>query len=186
MIEATPEWLDVEAWQAFKDMRKANGKRAQAWRDRVFELLTYSPDTGLFHRKIDGRRDKAGTPADRLMHLGYCRVSIDGVRHYSHRIAWLMMTGAMADEVDHINGVKSDNRWVNLREADRCLNMQNLRTATARSSSGFLGVTTENGRYRAAITVNGVNLKLGRYATPEEAHAVYLAKKRELHEGCTI
>jgi hypothetical protein len=53
--------------------------------------------------------------------------SIDGKQQRVHRLIWLYMTGEWPkDQIDHINNVKHDNRWKNLREADNQLNHYNL------------------------------------------------------------
>jgi hypothetical protein len=111
------------------------------------------------------------------------------VLHLSHRLAWLLATGAWPTaQLDHINGDKTDNRLVNLREADNETNGQNIRKAKRNSKSGFLGVVHEKrgDGYVAYLRVEGRTKNLGTYRTPEEAHAVYVQTKRQLHAGCTL
>ena len=60
------------------------------------------------------------------------------------------------------------------------------RSAQKRNASGFLGVTVHGGRFEASIKLNGKNIYLGSYATPELAHDAYIAKKRGIHPGCVI
>ena len=101
----------------------------------------------------------------------------------------LWITGAWPEhDVDHINGVRNDNRWSNLREVTRTVNIQNQRIAQTRNVAGLLGVSFEKARnkYKAGIVAGGKYHNLGRFNTAEEAHAAYLKAKRELHEGCTI
>lgn len=83
-------------------------------------------------------------------------------------------------DVDHINRSKTDNRVVNLRWATESENAFNIR-CWATNTSGFRGVYLMNGKYTSKMTVNGNNIHLGHFDTPEEAHAVYEAKARELH-----
>jgi hypothetical protein len=99
------------------------------------------------------------------------------------------MTGEWPQgEVDHINGVPSDNRWSNLRDVGRTKNAQNIRKPKSNGQSGFLGVShrKDTGRYQAFITVERKRKTLGCYATAEAAHAAYLEAKRQLHEGNTL
>lgn len=72
---------------------------------------------------------------------GYRNIRIDGRAYRVHRLAWLWMTGEWPDpECDHINTVKNDNRWFNLRKATRGQNAAN-RNANSTSWTGQKGVT---------------------------------------------
>lgn len=98
------------------------------------------------------------------------------------------MTGAWpTHEIDHINGKRTDNRTVNLRDVPRLVNQQNVRRAHRDSKLGVLGVTPDRrGGFRAQITINKRLHFIGYFDTIEEAHSAYVAKKREVHEGCTL
>lgn len=159
--------------------------------ERVRELLIYDPESGVFHWRVHmSKRVRAGSVAGSPGGVrGYLRISFDGKTHYAHRLAVLYMTGVAPDgEVDHRDGCPSNNRWANLRTADRSSNAQNLRRATARSSTGLLGASfdAERGQFIAQIQRRGKRKTLGRFDTAQEAHDAYLAAKREIHEGCTI
>jgi HNH endonuclease len=107
----------------------------------------------------------------------------------AHRLAWLVYYGVWpAEQLDHVNGDKLDNRIANLREVSNQTNNQNHRKAKKNSKTGFLGVVHEKrgDGYVAYLRVAGRTKNLGTYRTPEEAHSVYLREKRRLHEGCTI
>ena len=101
---------------------------------------------------------------------GYITIGIDRRLLYAHRLAFLYMTGGLPKEdVDHINRVRSDNRWPNLRAATRS---ENLRNTTARSgSSGRLGVTWHKGakKWAAQGRLDGRHIHLGLFADLEEA-----------------
>lgn len=165
--------------------------------DRILErlklLLTYTPETGLFTRNIAlSARYPAGTIAGSMNAGGYIQIRIDGCNHNAHRLAFLYMTGAWPEaDVDHISGVRSDNRWVNLRPAVRRVNCENRRTPRSDNfSSGMLGVTKDKRPlkkpYRATIQANGRPIKVGYFATAHEAHAAYVQAKRKHHEGNTL
>ena len=89
-------------------------------------------------------------------------------------------------QIDHINGVKDDCRWSNLREVDGFLNMQNQRRPMRDNKVGFLGVVRTGRRFRASIGAGGKHRGLGTFDTPELAHAAYIAAKRKLHPGGTL
>ena len=155
---------------------------------RLHHLLHYDPESGLFTWKNPQATNvKVGQVAGSVKSNGYLQCQIDGKRYLVHRLAWLYMTGEWPEnDIDHINRIKSDNRWENLRKVTRTINAQNLRKATSTSISGLLGAHKERDRWSAKIRVNGRRVYLGRFDTPEEAHAAYVRAKRELHDGCTI
>jgi hypothetical protein len=90
------------------------------------------------------------------------------------------MTGAWPpNDVDHINGVRDDNRWTNLRLATRAENLRNMKAKT--NKTGLKGVYLNAGRYTARIRHNYTSHYLGRFDTPEEAHAAYRKAADALH-----
>lgn len=156
-------------------------------REEVAALLAYDPDTGVFRWRADRGGSKAGDEAGTDHNGGYRRIHIKGCQFLAHRLAFLLMEGKWpAEDVDHINGVRDDNRWSNLRDVSRTLNNQNLRSAKKTSKTGLLGVRPFRGRFRAQIEVNGQSRHLGIYDSPEVAHAAYVAAKRLHHEGSTL
>jgi hypothetical protein len=155
---------------------------------RLRELLHYDPETGIFTVKIatSSRSRKGGQPGN-LHPQGYLKIGLDRKLYSAHRLAWLYMTSEWpTHNIDHINGVRHDNRWINLRDVSTAVNTQNHRIARKTSRCGFLGVVPKGSRWGAKIKLDRSAMWLGTYDTPEEAHAVYLEAKRRLHEGCTI
>mgnify|MGYP003403747115 CR=1 FL=1 len=154
---------------------------------RLRELLHYDSETGLF-TWLSGvhRRPEAGAQTK----SGHVAINISGNSFFAHRLAFLYMTGEWPkNHVDHINGRPADNRWMNLRDVTRSVNMQNQRRAQrSNKSSGLLGVSWHAQRncWLAYISVDGRQRSLGLYKTAELAHAAYVEAKRALHEGCTI
>lgn len=158
--------------------------------ERLKELLHYEPETGVFtwRVKTNKSRNWVGKRAGCAnVSTGYVMIGIDGHDIRAHRLAWFYMTGEWpANEVDHRNTDKGDNRWDNLRQATTRLNGENKRRANRNSKTGFLGVSPHRNRFMARIKVNGKHKCLGTFDTPEQAHAAYVATKRQLHEGCTL
>lgn len=157
------------------------------------QCLEYNSETGVFtwrHRSNVSRKWNtryAGKIAGNVLPIGHRRISINKRSYRAHVLAFLYMTGSMPKhEIDHINGIPDDNRWCNLRDGEHALNLQNLRRPKSNNKTGFLGVTRSKKGFAAQITLNGIYQWIGTFKTPEEAHAAYLAKKRELHEFCTI
>ena len=170
------------------------------------DLLDYAPTTGHFtwrHRPVamfDGDRRRAGVWNARYAgktagggsKVGYWTITVVGHAHWAHRLAILYVTGEWpAYEVDHVNGVKLDNRWDNLRAVDRTVNAQNIRQPLRSKKCGLpLGVHFKGAELRrpfyASIRLNGRGKHLGYFETPDQAHAAYLAAKRAAHQGCSI
>ncbi len=156
--------------------------------ERLKELFDYDPDTGLLTRRINiNYRAKIGDIITCLDHHGYIQLNIDGKVVKGHRIIWLYVYGELPDSVDHINGIRNDNRICNLRSVSHETNQQNMRTKKINNKTGFLGVNQHHsGSYEASLSVNGKKKHIGNYSTPEEAHQAYLEAKRIYHDGCTI
>lgn len=145
--------------------------------DELKQILFYDPDTGLFKWIIPpGRRvDKKGQVAGSKRASGYISICIRYKAIMAHRLAWFYMTGSWPKHcVDHINMVKDDNRWINLREATKTQNGANSR---ARGASGLKGAfwQTQSKVWYSKIG----NRYLGTFKTPEEANAAYLKAAEE-------
>jgi hypothetical protein len=152
--------------------------------------FAYDPETGAFTRARNsfGNKCKAGDLAGNIAGEGYWAVTFYDRRYLVHRLIWMFVHGAWPDGmIDHINGVRSDNRLCNLRVVKSASeNGQNMRKARSDNRSGYLGVKQRNNRFTALIKTNGKRINLGSFDTPQEAHAAYVAAKRRLHEGCTL
>jgi len=147
--------------------------------ERLKELLHYDPETGLFHWKVSrGYIAQPGHLAGVTNKRGYIYIGVDGRGYLAHRLAWFYMTGRWpADQIDHINQTKSDNRFSNLRECDNSQNQQNT-GLRADNRSGFKGVSLhKSGRWVAERRLRGRRIHLGYHQTPEAAHAAYVASK---------
>lgn len=155
---------------------------------RIRELLTYHTDDGFFYWNIHRGRRSAGQKAGHIPHTGYVVIRIDGQDYAAHRLVFLYLLGRLpAHDVDHINGTRDDNRFINLREVTRTVNMQNLRHAYKNSKSGLLGAhASPSGRWRATISDDGERVNLGMFDTALAAHLAYVDAKRLLHVGCTL
>ena len=150
---------------------------------RLRELLIYEPETGLFRWKIRrANRYKPGDIAGGISSKGYATILVDNTKQRANRLAWFYMTGEWpALIVDHINRVRSDNRWSNLRLATNGENQQNSDGPRAGNESGHRGVTRNYKGWKAGITCQGVYFYLGTFPTPELAHMAYLSARERLH-----
>lgn len=152
--------------------------------DRFRELLSYCPHTGEFRRQVDKPHSAAGTIAGRVDEFGYRHITIDYTRYKAHRLAWFVTHGVWpGPQVDHIDGNPANNSIANLRPVVAAENGQNRQGANKNSKSGLLGVVwhTAASKWMATISVDRKQRYLGLFPTAEQAHAAYLAAKRELH-----
>lgn len=157
--------------------------------DDIAMHLRYEPETGLMYWKARHNAKRAGKVAGTDKGTGYLMVRIQGKAFLVHRLAWLLSYGQWPQGViDHINGIKSDNRLANLRDISPQWNSQNTHRARPCGTTGYLGVSWDGakGKFQAGIVVDGRRKLLGRYNSPEEAHQAYLAAKRKMHPGSTI
>lgn len=92
----------------------------------IAEALHYCPETGIFTSKVSRGATRVGNVAGTISDEGYRVLTVYGVRYKAGRVAVLLMTGEWPKgEVDHINRVKDDNRWANLRDVDASTNCLN-------------------------------------------------------------
>lgn len=164
--------------------------------DFVRRAFIYNPDTGkIFWAE---KRPRSDFPSDRgfaIFHAqfagkeaftttgvnGYKQTRIGPVLLNAHRVAWLLFHGDWPPEqVDHINGDRTDNRIANLRSATHSENCRNT-GLSARNRSGRIGVHFDRSRQKWAVNtkVNGKPVRRGRFATFEEACAARAAIERE-------
>lgn len=113
-------------------------------------------------------------------------VSVNGVkrRFLAHRLAWFLAHGRWPEEdIDHINGDRSDNRIANLREASRSENLQNA-AMRSDNTSGVKGVyfNKARGKWQAYIRLDGKQAYLGIFTELADA-SLAIHEAREKHHG---
>lgn len=143
--------------------------------ERVRELLTYEPDTGVFRWKV--RRNYKALPgcvAGRPTAQGYIAITLDRQTFLAHRLAWFYVHGVWPGVIDHRDTIKTNNSIANLRTATGQQNGFN-RAAPKHNSSGIKGVSWDaaNRKWRAHITPGGKFVSLGRFERMEDAAAAY-------------
>jgi hypothetical protein len=152
---------------------------------RLRETLNYDPATGLFTWAIRAStRIRPGGAAGGISPKGYIIIRIDGLRYRAHRLAWLYTSGddPGAQQIDHVNGKRSDNRIANLRLANLSQQMHN-KGIHSNNTSGVRGVTwyKRDRKWQASIMLESQLVYLGRFDTLEEAKAVRLAAEHKMH-----
>ena len=164
--------------------------KADLTAQQVRDLFTYDPETGVLSWRVSrGWNIPAGMRAGTRTVRGYRKVAVNRGNYKEHRLIWLHYYGVWPTfEVDHINGVKDDNRIANLRDINPAHNTQNRTRPSANNSTGYLGVTkkAKGKTFTAAVELDGKSYSKSGFATAEEAYEAYVALKRRLHPGCTI
>lgn len=143
--------------------------------------------------------DPASGTIDRVMHSGKIRQCIgnistggyvmayDGTRvQGTHRIIWVHVNGPIPDglEIDHINGVRHDNRIGNLRLVNRGQNNQNrLNARKDNTTSGIKGVSLhkQSNRWRVRIRAGAEQMHIGMYDTLDAARLAYAEAAAKYH-----
>jgi len=97
---------------------------------------------------------------------GYIQLCIFAKRYLAHRISWFIVHGEWPDCIDHINGVRTDNRLINLRSVT---NTENLKNACIQknNTTGVRGVSFHSTR---GVWIASIGSKcIGRFKTLEAA-----------------
>ena len=125
--------------------------------EQLKELLHYDPETGVFKWKIAiSHRIKVGDVAGSTNSTGYVHIKIRQKRYKAHRLAWLYNYGKFPeDQIDHINGLRDDNRIINLRAVTRTENARNQFIPT-NNTSGHIGVSWYTERNKWIVRVQGI------------------------------
>ena len=158
----------------------------QLTQKRLKYLFDYDSEAGVFTRVAKPcNRVKIGDSCGDNDGHGYLRCLVDGKRYKLHRLAWLYVYGVWpTNEIDHINGIRDDNRILNLREATRAENSQNQSHPQKNNKCGVLGVWVDKNtnKFCAQIRVNGKKKWIGSFLTQAEASQAYLLAKNQYHE----
>lgn len=154
-------------------------------KEKLNEVFQYNVD-GSFTVKIKiGYRVVGQILSGSIDSYGYARLRVSGKQYIFHRLVWIYHHGDIpkTHQIDHINGIKHDNRIENLRLATIAENAQNVNKRTD-NSSGCIGVSWYKPlqKWRVQIQVHKRKLHLGYFNTKIEASDTYLKFKSEFHK----
>lgn len=152
---------------------------------RLREAVLYFPETGKWlwlKPNHMAKRIKAGDPVKESSDSqGHLQISIDGRLYLAHRLAWYFMTGKWPSfDIDHKDRDRKNNKWGNLRKADKQKNSFN---SSVRKTNflGLKGVGKHNNKFTARITVSEKIRLIGRFLTKEEASKAYEDAAKKQH-----
>jgi hypothetical protein len=106
---------------------------------KLLEMFDYRDDGNLVHRHTVQGGKRMGEVAGSPHNMGYRQITICRKKYLIHRLVWLYHYGNIPDQLDHINGKRSDNRIENLRECTYSQNHGNKRM-NRNNTTGYKGV----------------------------------------------
>lgn len=166
---------------------KANSKvkgRKPLTQDLLREYLEYREDGHLWWVKNRVKGPKTVGKRFGCINYGYVKGKIFQRGYTEHTLIWLYHYGVWPkDQIDHINGNRSDNRLENLREAT---NQQNQFNTGGRrnSTSTYKGVSwhRETQKWQAKISIDRKQYYLGIFNTEQEAVKAYNNSAKFYHK----
>lgn len=149
------------------------------------EYLRYEPETGhLYWIKKSSDKTVVGKRAGwQRSKNGYRQVGLMGQIIYEHRLIWMMVNGKLPDsQVDHVNGVKDDNRYENLRHADSSQNVANI-GAKRDNTSGAKNVhwCNRTSKWIAKVKLYGKTHYGGAFDQYEDAVRASAVARQKVH-----
>jgi len=151
--------------------------------EQIKQLLDYDCETGLFRWRVSRSHGARGAVAGTPHHTGYTYIGVGGKTYPAHRLAWLYVHGVWPEgELDHKNGLKTDNRIANLRPASNSANGAN-KPVYKNNKCGLKGVHLHkpSGRWKAQIKKDGRVRHIGLFRCPTAAHLAYVRTAKRLH-----
>jgi hypothetical protein len=151
----------------------------------LISIMNYDPDTGVFSWSKRRRGIKTNIPLGCDNGSGYLRITVLGTSHYAHRLAWFYTNKKWPEfEIDHINGVRNDNRIANLRDVPPSINQLNKHKAQSNSASKILGVCWHKKamKWQAHICIFKKRHYLGLFDDINAAHDAYLLTKGKIND----
>ena len=145
----------------------------------LHKMLDYKDGELVWKNKPNNLIHLNGRIAGSIHKSGYRQIKIGQKLYSAHRIMWIYHNGTIDEnkQIDHINGIKIDNRIENLRLVtiqQNCFNRSKL------NSKGYTWNKISQ-KWQASIFVNGKNKYLGLFSNKNDARNAYLENAKNLH-----
>lgn len=144
------------------------------WKRRPVEMFCDERSWKIWNTRYAGKEITSNR-------RGYVGLRMFGKNYFAHRVIWALHYGEWPkNQVDHINGISSDNRIENLRDVENSINHRNTKLPS-NNTSGRIGVcfNKQTRKWRADITVNKKYIFIGLFDTFEAACAAREAVEKE-------
>lgn len=149
----------------------------------IEDQLKYNPKSGKLYWNVSKPRVKKGNEIKSKTSEGYKSIKINGKSYLQHRICWYLFYGKWpTNSVDHINGIKDDNRILNLRDVSHRENCSNAKCHRQKRKLAGTYFHKRDNVWEATIYINK-RIYLGRFKTEVEANNSY---KKALKEKLNV
>ena len=160
--------------------------------DQINEVLAYEGLSGKFTWRVrTSSKAGVGETAGTRLADGYIAIRYQGKAYKAHVLAFLVMTGSWPEtgtDIDHVDRVRDNNKWSNLRPLTRLQNVQNQIPVRRLSSSGIRGVHLCGATPRSKPWLGVVDVNYRRtqkyFATKDEAETWVITTRKALHPYC--
>ena len=136
------------------------------------EIFNYDAETGLLSWAKYRRGTRSNSSVGCHNNCGYIVVGVNGKRLLASRIIWEMNYGLIPNNayIDHINGVRDDNRIANLRLVTRTENNKNA-AKQQRNTSGVTGVSLHKltGKWKVTASIDKKQRYIGLFSDFQDA-----------------
>jgi hypothetical protein len=174
-MAATPNTPELTAEQARELLHYSPKTGRLFWKERTVDLFATERSWKTWNKRYAGREAFTSCNVN-----GYRHGSVFDVSISAHKLVWLLAHGRWPNgHIDHINGIRDDNRLVNIREVSPIQNAWNM-AKRKDNKSGKTGVLHNElkGRWYASIRIYGTRFNLGSYLTKPEAVAARKAAEK--------
>jgi hypothetical protein len=136
----------------------------------INEYLQYNPETGvIIWIKNKGPKKVIGKNAGGIKPDGYVHIKFNNKTYKAHRVAWYLHYGVWpTNHIDHINGIKNDNRINNLRDVTNQQNLLNQKRHREKTVKYYY-FYKKGQKWKVQTQINNKRTYFGYFETEEKA-----------------
>ena len=143
---------------------------------KLKEIFYYDKGNLYWNEDRANGKIKKHSIAGRKNNQNYIQIRIKDKKYQAHRLIYIYHFGELKNlHIDHVNGIRYDNRIENLRAATIKDNHKNRTTALGYSYNRKMN------KYHSRIGIDGKVISIGYYDTQKEARLAYLEAKKIYH-----